>query len=478
MESFETTCVLWHPEHRDAAVGGTLRYRPDSGLSADLIGSLDPDQPIASVFELPTDEELAALGAGGGEVVNRDPGPLVPLLFGVVQARPITLLNVHRSEGATALPGHAHDVLTPEVLIRGRHLVDGFDTPVRSLAVAFDVLGAWYDTALRGANTPGQLTRDERERLTLDWTMPTPPQATLPSGDTVLLSADVDRHNGLREFHLRLDPTYLVRFAEPRSLRDALDMVTPLRWLTSLVTRRPARLIRLRCVGTDDPREEFDVIYRSTEPRGETGTVHPYAMALTLPELDFSTALPRWMHLTEWLRTPMALFFANWFSPGIYSENRVVNAAGAAESLGALVLPNERTELSERPHAVEQFIAAFPPDEQRLLRQRLKHINDPSLRDRLRSLATGADEAFTLVVAKHGPWVDAVVTTRNDIAHGNRLPGAGPYLRALAETVEHLIEVHLLMQLGLTSGQVADALRDTPRTRWIAELAERYLHAH
>ena len=152
-----------------------------------------------------------------------------------------------------------------------------------------------------------------------------------------------------------------------------------------------------------------------------------------------------------------------------------MNAAAAAESLANLVFPNERTELSHRPDAVEQFIASFPSAERRLLRQRLEHINDPSLRERLRRLATDAGDAFTLVVARHGPWVDAVVTTRNDIAHGNRLPGADPYLRALAETVEHLIEVHLLMQLGLTSSQVGAALRDTPRTTWIAQLAGEHL---
>lgn len=297
----------------------------------------------------------------------------------------------------------------------------------------------------------------------------------MPSGDTVALSTRVDQRHGLREFHIGLDPAYHVRFAYPRPLRDALDAVTPLRWLTSLVTRRPARLTHLRGIAEDAPREELDIVFKSNEPRSESPTVHPYAMALTLPEFDWPTALPRWMHLAEWLRTPMALFFANWFSRGLYAENRVVNAAAAAESLATtLALADERTALSDRPEAVEQFIAAFPDDERQLLRKRLTHINDPSLRERLRQLARNAGDAFALVVAKPGPWVEAVVATRNDIAHGNRLPTGGEYLRALAETVEHLIEAHLLMQLGMTSAQVVDALRGTPRTTWIAQLAARH----
>jgi hypothetical protein len=125
VQPFEMTCVLWQPEHREGAVGGTLRYQPDTGLSADIVGSLDPDQPLATVFEPPTDNDRAALADltanADSDAPNRDPGRLVPVLLGVVQGQPITLLNVRRQDATRAVPGHAHERLTPEVLIRGWH---------------------------------------------------------------------------------------------------------------------------------------------------------------------------------------------------------------------------------------------------------------------------------------------------------------------------------------------------------------------
>ena len=198
-------------------------------------------------------------------------------------------------------------------------------------------------------------------------------------------------------------------------------------------------------------------------------------MAVKLPDFDVPTALPRWMEMAERLHTPMALFFANWFSPSLYTENRVLNAVGAAESLANLLYPNQRTELSDRPNAVAQFVEAFPSAERPLLNTRLTHLNDPSLRERLRQLAAGAGDAFGLVVADTRRWIGQVVASRNDIAHGNCLPGGGPWLRALAETVEHLVEVHLLIELGMTVSEVEQALRDTPRTRWISSLASEHL---
>lgn len=110
-----------------------------------------------------------------------------------------------------------------------------------------------------------------------------------------------------------------------------MGIVTPLRWLLSLVTRQPARITSLHGVLADNPRAVFEVIYQSTEPRDDARYVHPYAMAVKLPDFDVPVALPRWFDIYERLRTPMALFFANWFSSGLYMENRVLNAAGAVE---------------------------------------------------------------------------------------------------------------------------------------------------
>ncbi len=478
MVPFETTCVLWHPAHPESVVTGTLHFDREAGISANVIGSLDPDEPTVNLFELPTDEELAELVNLDPDIENssidRDPGPFVPILFGVIPGQPITLIDVRRTETSGSMPGHTSEVLSATFLIRGEHLPDGLNTPVRSVTLAFDALDDWYETSLSGGNFPGTLNESD-EATTLQWKTPQAIEAQLGSGDIVRLTGSTARHDGMREFRMALNPEFSVQYLDRVRLREAIDVITPLRWLTSLATRRAARITRLHAVDADESRRDFDILFRATEPPGEHQRVQPYAMAVRLPDLDFPTALPRWMDASERLRTPMALFFANWFSPFLYGENRLLNAAGAAESLAMRTYPDRRTALTELSDAVDRFVSAFPEEERRLLRQRLDHINDPSLREDLRRLVADAGAAFHLVVGDTSKWVDLVVQTRNDIAHGNKLSDKGVWLRALSETTEHLIEIHLFMQLGMTSTQVEEALRETPRTRWIADLANQYL---
>jgi hypothetical protein len=452
-----------------------LRFDRDTGLSADLIGSLGPDAPVAYLVEQPTAQQLEELAEHEPSVDDSqdETDPIIPIVLGVVPGYDITLLDVRRTAGSASMPGPEHEVLRPAVLIRGAHLTDGFETPVDSLGVSFDGLDDWYDTALVGDNFPTTITRDETG-TTIRWVNPQKIEASLAGGDVVAVSPRPERHISAREVRIGVRPEYSIRYTKPVPLREATKIHTPLRWLTSLITRSPARLTGLRGVESG-ALQDFEVIFQSTEPDGERGHIHPFAMALTLPNFEFSNRLPKWLENAEQFRVPMALLFANWFSTGLYAENRVLNASSAAESLANLLYKGTRTELSDRPAAVAAFIAAFPEDEHELLRQRLENINDASLRQRLRQLTAGAGGAFDLVVDKTDRWISLVVKARNDIAHGTRLHDDGARLLALSETLEHLIEVHLLMELGMTSLEVEVALRETRRTRWIADLAERYM---
>lgn len=473
LEPFKMTCVVWIAEHAHAAVGGTITFDKATGLTIDLVGSLDPAEPLASVFD-PPEEDEAAFQVGDDEPRSSlDPGSLVPVVLGVVPGTEITLLNVLRSEASAGMPGHAHEILQPELLIRGAHLLDGFETPMREVAVHFDVLPGWYDTA-RAVPAKVEMSQHGPGHFTVQWRTPEPLRAKAATGDVIELSLRSRRHLGPRQVSVSAEPQFTVKFAAPTTLRNAVEAVTPLRWLVSLLTRRPARITRLDCTGDGVP-GGVELVFEAQEPSGPLAPVHPYAVALRMDQFDVADAVPRWMDAAERLRTPLALMFANWFSSGLYAENRLLNAAAAAESLNARLYGKQRTDLGHVQEAAEAFIAAFPEDERTLLRQRIAHLNEPSLRGRLRRLAGDAQAAFGLVVKDVDVWAGAVVRARNEVVHGTRLSNGGPRLRALAESIEHLVEAHLLMQLGLTPDAVAEALRETPRTTWISRLVNRYV---
>ncbi len=476
MRDIDSTCIVWDPA-APRPTAATIVVDREDGISLDVIGSLDPNWSDAWLWREPSEDELQAV-ANAQVVDEEESAETFDVLHGVLQSGEVTLLQVVRMARADAMPGHTREHFRASYCVRGAHLADGLDTLVQSVSICFDVLGDWWSTSQDAYRWPGGDRPGADGVLTLSRAVPPTLEARLGSGDVVRLNPGVRWHSGPHDYTLTLRPVFEVVYAQPTALKNCLNVIQPFRWLLSLATRRAARLINLRAVDAADPRVGFDVFFPSTEPPNtSTGSafIHPFEMSLSLSDLDFSSVIPRWFELSEDLRVPMALMFANWFSTG-FMENRLVNVTASAESLGNLLYPSERTPLSKRPDAVRAFIEAWPEGERDLLRSRLnQYINDPSLRERLQRLAAEAGTAFTLVVTDIDDWAGRVVRARNDIAHGKSLDNKGPQLRALADSLEHLVEVHLLMQLGLDEATVTSRLRDTPRTKTAADLVTRYL---
>jgi hypothetical protein len=472
MEAFDSTCVLWLPQAEAAHVSGIIRFDRKTGITVDAIGSFDPDEPVAYLVATPTDDDIANLDVATSADTTKPPkDQTLPIVLGVIPGAEITLLNVARSQLNDSLPGHAQEHLSPSILIRGAHLPDGMDTEIRTLSVRFDALDDWYDTAVLGENL--WTTETESSKRTISWQTHPSYESTLEDGTVITLTAPAAVRHGLRDASINTEPRFTVTYGEPVSITAVLTSVRTLRWLTSLMTRTPARVTKVHAAADEQP--PFEIVFQSPEPSIPRRRSHPYAIVAKLPDFDFTTSVRRWVAMQDKLNVPMALLFGNWFSTSLYTENRFLNAITAAEALASQIFPSDRTPLEARPEAVSTFIAAFPPDDHNLLRQRLAHLNDPSLRNRLAKLTDTAGDAFTLIVPTPDQWTSAAVKARNNLAHGNTLTAGGPRLRALAETVEHLIEVHLLNQLGIPVDKLATALQGTPRTTWIRNLARRYL---
>src|SRR5438445_13009662 len=108
----------------------------------------------------------------------------------------------------------------------------------------------------------------EQAKVTIDWVEPPMEEAVLSSGARVRVGARTEHIDSLREVGYKATPEIVILFAGPTRLEDALDIVTPLRWLISLITRSPARITRLRAVELD-ARDGIDIFYAATEPTGE-----------------------------------------------------------------------------------------------------------------------------------------------------------------------------------------------------------------
>ncbi len=230
--------MLWDPLHPNAPVAGTLRFNRESGVTADLVGSLDPETPVATGLLEPSEVELTKLRDLAHRAFSREPGEAslvpntrLPVVFGLIPSSEVTLLNVDRTGGSSSVPGPTHEVLSCDALVRGSWLDLGLDALVSSLIVDFDSLADWYDTAAparRFATTMGHA----KDGGILRWRAPHIEEAQLSFGHVIALRPRLESRIGQRGFQVGVHPEFVIRFETltPTRLRDAIEFVTPLRW--------------------------------------------------------------------------------------------------------------------------------------------------------------------------------------------------------------------------------------------------------
>jgi hypothetical protein len=189
-------------------------------------------------------------------------------------------------------------------------------------------------------------------------------------------------------------PEFAVRLASPRTLPALLDHhVAPLQDLLTTATGCVGAVTSV-VVTSDDVRWDgrpvpLEVTLAHLRPRPRRQRAHVHEVALPLALVDAATFVPSWLAVRRARAVAAALAYGLRYDEELSPELHLVAPTAAAEALDSSCRPQARTPFALRPTAVEAVLTEFPRGEHDTLRQRLVHLNDPSLLERLRHLLAG-----------------------------------------------------------------------------------------
>lgn len=498
MKRFEEPGVWWRPErHKEEGVTGIVRHEPYGPTALDMLGSLDPNAADVRVSSDPAKTDPVVLAevekhlarihaeieAGTYEQVGLgryDDFPAhIPVLHGVNQGALVTLLELTESRrDDSAVPGFPRSHWSARAVLRGGHVAAWGEQTYSTARFTFEHLADWCDLALLADEA------EENSDATSDNTTGLAPAVTLTcnldDGTEVLLNYRSASHYTLDQRTISRQPQFFVKLAIPTTLPDILDRyLRPLRDLLTTATGRPAAITELFVSSTevtwDNIPQPIEVGLADSIPSPDRAPASSYGVALPLAAIDYTTFVPSWFRVHDARNVAAEFVYANRYGHVDYSGMRLLSATTGVEAFHASKWPDTRTPFDLKPAAVDCILNEFPPIEHPLLRDRARHFNKPSLRNRLRETVEYAAPLSGNFAPQLGRWVDTVVWGRNAVAHGEADRPNGAELRAMAEACGHLVELALLIEAGADTTVLAERLPRSPHHANVVLWREQYL---
>lgn len=457
-DSFTEQGVFWLPEHPKDEVSGTLSYDPENGAALKLLGIFgDFREGLKWAFGRARDDEKA-------------------VIYGVTtRGKPISLLHAINTKRQINMPGIPHETWSSNLLVIGAHITNADDEAIfHKSYFRFEDVESWLE------HSPFTDTFDP-ESKTLNVLAEKPREVAFAShADFDVSSVGSLYSDNEPATHFVIDVTTQMAITprEPQSLNWHLDRAVRLQELASLCTGHflPLTSFELRGPdvelgggGTRPAEVHFYAQMIHGEGRGQTKSKRRTPI-VTGPELTrFNPqAVQLWFDQFEAFDPALRLFFTITGARKMFTNIRLLLAIQALEVFHRRT--SGETVMAEQKFAefTEAMVSAIPPDTEPDMREKLESLyrfaNEPSLKQRLRSIIASLTDAFG--EAPDGfdsKFLRKLVDTRNYYTHFSAelstrsLDGEGMYWAT--RRVVLLLTLLFLQRLGIAADDIKPLLQ-------------------
>jgi hypothetical protein len=468
----------WLPAEPGRTVGGVLDIDSDTGLRLELTDQLLP---------------------GGLNPV------LAPIIHGHADGREVTLLDCMPANGGHTVIAQVittTQVTRPRVALIGLHLADASDAVFDGLEVSITGLTPWAVSSGIQVSYVARPGSNDRFNMLLRWIEPV--EATLPGPAPLTLSLNwYPKSSGLtgtadlhsRVYRVEERVALRMRSTTPQAWNGFTSSAVAVRDLMTVATQTPCRITQRTLLVATQAAQEFhriDLYFKSGSrwPDRED-QFRETEMVFTLQDFDFAHITQRWFALRDTIGMPLDVLLGLDYQPGGFYENRLFNAASAAEGFHAALFPNS-TALPTQVHValkkrvsnalaglkkrllnkVTSLIGELPTHERDKVVELVTGVKDPTQREwvmnrlgdnrpglmaRYLELATKADsEAVDALLTDVETWAGWLRDARNAIGHVNtgklaeKVPDEDAlyYLVTITRALLHLV---VLAELGVSA---------------------------
>jgi hypothetical protein len=447
--AFETWGKFTKKMDEAPAIPGRLSYDPFRGVALELVENRE--------------------GSDVGEVLAMCP---IPVLFGqLVDGTLVTLLDciitkTSLGAGAVGLP----TALIANRALLGANIADIDDLKLKSYTVEFSSLSNWMCVSPASLN----MVKDDAKLVGVDicFRRPDPIHVVLPNRSFDLqISHDWKTSHTNASASVRWHAGIAIQAHEEIAFRDASHVAWQCQNLMGLLIGQKLSLRSVTITPHDNGSaartgSPFKLVYHQRGKHDESDA-HPSRMLLPYDSIkeNFAGIVDKWF-----ARSEQAVLAANVFFGSQLLESPAVNVkflavVQAAESYHRALGTGVYMDQAEYDEAIEQLHLpeSIQGDHRHSLRNRLKYLNEYSLRKRLTDLFDRLPENVRLRIADNVPqFVGKIVDTRNYYTHydheAQQRAFEGQDAFVAAERLRVLVVAYLLHDLGIEDEKLLSVL--------------------
>lgn len=452
-DSFTEQGLFWLPGRQDDEVPGTLSYDPESGAVLKLLGIFGELQEAfnRAFGGTPDDDEAVVHGV-------------------TMKGKPISLLRAYNINRQLNMPGIPSETWKSNLMVIGTHLTNADDEAIFSKSYfRFDEIETWLEHS-----SFNDVLDTEAKTLTVHAVKPREVPFAYHADFKVSSVGSLYSDKKLAtRFVIDVTSQMAITPHEPQSLNWHLNRAVRLQELASLCTGHflPLTSFELREPdvslgggGTRPTEVHFYAQMINGEGRAETQSKRRTPI-VTGPELNRfnSQAMQLWFDQFEAFDPALRLFFTVTGARQMFVNIRLLLAIQALEVFHRRTSDEAIMTEEKFSEFTDAMVAAIPPDTEPNMREKLeslyRYANEPSLKQRLRSIVASLTAAFgETPCGFNSKYLRKLVDTRNYYTHfaeelrARTLDGEGMYWAT--RRIVLLLTLLFLQRLGIPADDI------------------------
>jgi len=202
----------------------------------------------------------------------------------------------------------------------------------------------------------------------------------------------------------------------------------------------------------------IDILYTSITQDLDVSYLDPHFMLFTYPDIKSKSQslLKKWFQKSETLDPVFSLYFSTLYKIDTFLNLRFLSLVQAIEAYHRRTTTNVEIDIREHNKRLNEIFSNVSKKHNVWLEQKLKYSNEPSLRQRLKSIFNKYNIILTPLINKT-TFINDVVNTRNyNVHYDEQLKDnakRGKELLKICDVLKVIIELCFLTEMGFSETQ-------------------------